>query len=154
MVELFVGLRRLPGLVNAPLRHFHIRHDELQIDDVHIPDRVGGALHVDDIFVVKAPHHMDDGGALPDVGQKLVSQPLALGRPLHQARNVHKLHHRGGGLLRLIEVAEPVQAAVRHGYGAHIGVNGAEGIIGALRACVGDGVEQGGLAHIGQANDA
>ena len=37
---------------------------------------------------------------------------------------------------------------------AHVGVDGAEGIVGGLRAGVGDGVEQGRFAHIGQPYDS
>ena len=36
---------------------------------------------------------------------------------------------------------------------AHVGLNGAEGIVGAFGAGIGDGVEQGTLAHVGQPHD-
>ena len=96
---------------------------------------------MDDILVVEAAHHMDNGGALPDIGQELVAQPLALAGTLHQARDVHKLDDSGGGLLGPVEFAEPVEPVVGHGDHAHIGVDGAEGVVGALGPGVGDGVE-------------
>ena len=48
-----------------------------------------------DVLIVEAAHHMHNGVALPDVGQKLVAQALALGGALDQAGNVHKFHHAG-----------------------------------------------------------
>jgi hypothetical protein len=42
--------------------------------------------------------HLADGVRLPDVGQELVAQPLALAGARHQASDVHKLD--GGGQLR------------------------------------------------------
>ena len=44
---------------------------------------------------------------------------------------------------------------VGHGDDADVGVDGAEGIVGRLRlAGAGDGVEQGGLADVGQSDDS
>ena len=54
----------------------------------------------------------------------------------------------------MVKIAQPGQPAVGNGYHPHIGVDGAEGVIGALGAGVGNGVEQGRLAHVGQTHDA
>ena len=40
------------------------------------------------------------------------------------------------------------------GHHTHVGIDGAEGAVGALGAGVGNGVEQGALAHIGKAHNA
>ena len=106
-----------------------------------------------DVGIVEAAHHMDNGVGGADVAQKLVAQALALGGALHQARDIHKLDHRRGVLLGLIELCQKVQPAVGHGHHAHVGLDGAEGEVGGLGPRVGDGIEQGGLAHIGQADD-
>ena len=108
---------------------------------------------MDDVGVVEAADHVNDGVGGPDIGQELVAQPLALGGALHQTGDVHKLHHGGGGLFGLVEVGKPVQAAVGDGHHAHIGVDGAEGVVGGLGARVGDGVEQGRFAHVGQTHN-
>ena len=96
---------------------------------------------------------MNNGVGLPDVGQKLVAKPRALTGALHQTGNVHKLNDRRGLFIRLIDFRQLVQPGIRYGHHAHVGVDGAERIVGALRACIGDGVEQGGLAHIGESHD-
>ena len=53
----------------------------------------------------------------------------------------------------IVQPSQIIQAAVGHGDHAHIGLDGAEGIVGAFRAGIGDGVEQGALAHIGQTHN-
>ena len=103
---------------------------------------------MDDILVIKAADHVDDGVGHADVAQKLVAQALAPGGALHQSGDVHELDDGGGGLFGVIHLRQLVQPVVGHGHHAHVGVDGAEGIVGALRAGVGDGVEQGRFANI------
>jgi hypothetical protein len=109
---------------------------------------------MDDVVVVKAAHHMDNGIGHADVAQKFVAQALSPTGPLHQAGDVHKLDDRRGGLFRVVHLGQPVQTGVGDGHHAHVGVDGAEGIVGALSTGVGDGVKQGALAHIGQTHDS
>ena len=154
MEELLVRLGGLGGLVDAALHHLHIGHDELNVDDADIPYRVGGALHMDHVLVVKAAHHVDDGIGLPDVGQELVAQTLSPAGALHQTGDVHELDDRRGGLFGLVEIGQPVQTVIGHSHHAHVGIDGTEGVVGALGAGVGDGVEQGRLAHVGKAHNA
>ena len=108
---------------------------------------------MDHIVVVKAAHHMDDGVGHADVAQKFVAQALALAGSLDQTGNIHELNDRRGGFLRVVHLRQLVQPVVGDSHHAHIGVDGAEGVVGALRAGVGDGVEQGALPHIGQTHD-
>ena len=53
----------------------------------------------------------------------------------------------------MVHLGKLVQPVVRDSHHAHIGVDGAEGVIGTLGAGVGDRVEQGALAHVGQTHD-
>ena len=154
MGEFFVALRGFRRLLRPPLHHFQIGHPQFQIDNANVPLRIGGPLHMDHVFVVETADHMDNGVRLPDIGQKLIAQPFALAGPFHQSRDVHKLHHRRGLLLRLVHLRQHVQPLVRHGHHAHVGGNGTEGIVRALRPGVGNGVKEGGLSHVGQSHDA
>ena len=153
MEELLVALGGLLGLVDAAVHHLCVGQDQLQVDGVHIPDGIGGALHVDDVLVVKAAHHMDDGVGHADVGQEFVAQALAPAGALDQTGDVHELNDSRGGLFGVVHLAQLVQTVVGHSHHAHVGVDGAEGVVGALGAGVGDGVEQGALAHVGQTHN-
>ena len=107
---------------------------------------------MDDGAVLKAAHHVYNGVHLPDVRQKFIAQPLSLGGAPHQPGNVHEFQHGGGEFGRMVHLVELIQALVRNGYHAHVGLNGAEGIVGAFRARIGQGVEQGAFPHIRQAH--
>ena len=97
---------------------------------------------------------MDQSVAFPDMAQELVAQARALGRALDQARNVHELHDGRGLFVGLPDLGQLVQPGVRHRHDAGVGLNGAEGIVGRLGVLgAGDRIEQGGLAHVGQAED-
>ena len=98
---------------------------------------------------------MDDGVHLADVGQKLVAQAFALAGTGHQAGDINKLHPSRNDLLTAGELRQLLQPFIGHRHRAHIGLDGAKGKIGGLGLGVSDqGVEQGGLAHIGQSNDS
>ena len=90
--------------------------------------------------------YLDNAVALPDVGQELVAEPLALAGPLDQASNIHKLHSCAHGCLGLGQVCQDIQAAVWDAHHPYIGLNGAEREVGSLGLAVfAHGVEQRGL---------
>ena len=106
-----------------------------------------------DVGIVKASYHMDDGIGGTDVAEELVAQALALACALDKTGNIHELDDSRSVLLGLVEISQPVQPLIGYGYHAHVGVNGAECIVVRRYTCVGDCVEQSGLAHIGQSYD-
>ncbi len=134
----FPGLLVSPGgghflhLLDAVFHRFQVFDLEFGIDDFLVADGVYGAVHMDDIVVVKAAEHMQDGVGFTDVGQELVAQPLAPGGTLHQTGDIDNLHGGGNGALGLADFRQDLQALVRNVGGAHIGVDGAKGEVGAL----------------------
>ena len=150
---LVAALHGLLALVDAALHHLDVGHDQLQVDDVDVTQRIGAALDVGDIAVLEAANHMDDGVGGADVAEELVAQTLALAGALDETGDVDELDDGGGGLLGGIEIAQPLQPLIGHGDHAHIGVDGAEGIIVGGNTGVGDGIEQSGLADVGQSDD-
>ena len=108
---------------------------------------------MDHIVVIKTAYYMDDGVGHADVAQKLVAQALALAGSLHKSGNVHELNDRRSCLFGVVHLGKPVQPVVGNSHHAHIGVDRAEGVVGALRAGIGDGVKEGALAHVGQTHD-
>ena len=107
-----------------------------------------------DVVVFKTAHHMDDGVYLADVGEKFVAEALALGGAAHQPCDVHKFDNRRGYLLRMVHLGEDVEPPVRHCDHADIRLNGAEGVVCALRSCVCDRVEEGALSDVRQPDDS
>ena len=107
-----------------------------------------------DVGIVEAAHHVHNGIAAADVGQKFIAKPLALGRALDQTRDVDELDDGGGELLGVMLVAQPLEPRIRHGHDADVRVDGAERIIIRRDARVRNGVEQRGLAHIRQPDDS
>ena len=158
VVAAFGGFGHPAGPV---LDHFQVGEDQLIVDDVDVGQGIDGLClgdvlhHVDDVVVVKAADHVDDGVAFPDVAQELVAQAGALGGTLHQAGDIHKFHNGRGLFAGLPDFGQLVQPGVGHCDDAAVGLDGAEGIVGGLGvAGRGDGVEKGRLAHVGQADDA
>ena len=159
MEEFLVALGGLGRLIHAAIHHFQIGHDQLQIDGLNVAQGVHGDIgagigyHMHNVFIVKAADHMNNGVGAADVLQELITQTRALAGSLDQARDVHELNDRRGLFIRLIHLSQLIQPRIRHRHHAHIGLDGAEGVVSALGAGVGDGVKEGGLAYIGQADD-
>ncbi len=144
----------------AVLDDFEVGEDELIVDGIDVGDGVHGLSlghilhHMDDVVIVEAAHDMDDGIALADVAKELVAEACTLACALDEAGDVHELHDGGGLLVGLPDLSQLVQPLVRHGYDAAVRLDSAEGVVCSLRILGGgDGVEQSGLAHVGQADD-
>ena len=86
------------------------------------------------VGIIEAANYMDDSVYFADVGEKLVSESLALGSSLYQTGNVHKFDDSRGNLGRIIERCQLLESLVGNGNDAHIRVDGAEGIVGGLGA--------------------
>ena len=97
---------------------------------------------------------MADGIGLTDVGEKLVAQSLAFRGPGHQSGDVDEFHGGMQNLLRLDDLRQPVEARVGDGDDADIRIDGAERVVLRLDTRLGEGIEQGRLADIGQTDDA
>ena len=157
--ELLVALAHLRGLFHAAVHHLQVGHDEFEVDRFNVADGIDGHVRagvgddVHDVLVIEAAHDVNDGVRATDVLQKLVAQARALAGALDKARDVHEFDDRGGLLFGVVHLGELVQPLVGHGHHADVRLDGAERIVGALRACVGDGVEQGGLADVRQPDD-
>ena len=124
------------------------------LDHFDVGDGVDLARHVNHVVVFKAAHHIHNRIGLADVGQKLVAQTFAGAGPGHQTSNVDKLHDGGHDAFGLHNGGQLRQAQIGHLNHAHIGFDGAKRVVFSRDAGLGQGIEQGGLADIGQADDA
>ncbi len=110
---------------------------------------------MDHVVVLEAAQHVGDGVHLADMSEELVAEPFALGGPAHQSGDVDEGQPRGDHLSGLGNGSKLVEARVGDGDLAHIRLDGAERVVGGLgRSALGQSVEQGGLADIGQPDDA
>jgi hypothetical protein len=139
---------------DALFQAFQVGQHQFHLDDLEIAERVDAALDVDDVAVLEAAGHEGHGVAVADVGQELVAQALALAGAAHQAGDVDEGDPGRDDLLGAGDLGQGVQARLGHGHFAGVRLDGAERIVGGLgRRRLGQGVEQGGLADIGQADD-
>ena len=98
---------------------------------------------------------MDDGVAFPDMAQEFIAQARTAGCAAHQTCDVHKFDHRVGFFIRFPDAAQFIKPFVGHRNDAGVRLNGAERVVGCLGVFgIGDGVEQGGLSHVGQSYDS
>ena len=109
---------------------------------------------MDHVVVFETAHYIDGGIGLPNVRQKLVAQAFASAGPRHQAGNIDKLDNRRHHALGLDNRRQLGQARVRQLHHTHIGFDGAKRVVFGSDAGLGQGVEQRGLAHVRQTDDA
>ncbi len=150
---LLAALGELGHAQDAAFDGLEIRQRQLGVDDVDVTQRIDVAADVHDVVVLETAHHHADGIGLADVGEKLVAQPLALRGAGDQPGDIDEFHGGGHHALRLDDLREPVEARVRHRHDTDVRIDGAERVVLRLDARLGQGVEQGGLAHVGQPDD-
>ena len=131
-----------------PFDAVEIRQRQFGIDDFDIAGRIDLSGHMDDVVVFETAHHVRDGVDFANVREKLVAQALALRCPGDQSCDIHELHRGRQNLLRMHDGGELLQTRIRHRHHAHIGINGAKGIIFRRDLRARQRVEQCGLAHI------
>ncbi len=142
-------------LRQAALEAVEIGQHQLGLDGVGVLDRVDAALDMNHVVVLEAAKHIGDGIDLADVGEELVAEPFALGGAAHQPGDVDEGQPCGDHLSGLGNSGELVEARVGDRNLADIRLDGAERVVGGLRrGALGQSVEQGGLADIGQPDDA
>ena len=141
-------------LSSAALDELEVAEHELGLDQLDVGQRVDALAHVRDFRVVEGAHHVRHGVDAADVGEEAVAQALAAAGALGQPGDVDDVD--GGVDLprRLQDLVQPVEALVGHGDHAQVGLRRGEGVRGRRRAGVREGVEERGLADVGQTDDA
>ena len=108
---------------------------------------------MDDVVVLEATDHVNDSVYLTDVRKEFVAKTLSLGGTLYKPRDVHKFDDGGGVFFGVVHLCQKVQTAVGNGDHAHIGLDGAEGIVCRLRTCVGQCVKESTFSYVGKSYD-
>ena len=122
--DLFVIVSR-PGRFGDPsFEHLDICKDQLKIDRLDIPERIDAAVHMDDIAVVKAADHMDDGVHLADIGEELIAQSFSFGRAFDKTGDIHEFNDSRHDLCGIIHIRQYLQTGIRDRNDPHIRVYG------------------------------
>ena len=109
---------------------------------------------MNDVRVIKRTHHLGDSVRLTNVREELVTQALTLRSALHNTRNINERNSCRQNTLRTKNLSQTVQTRIRQVHHAHVRVNGRERVVSRQHSVAGQSVEQGGLAHVRQANNA
>ncbi len=89
------------------------------------------------------------------LARNLFPRPAPVEAPSTRPAIVDELDRRGDELGRTAHLAEHLEPFVRHGHDADVRIDRAKGVVRRLRlAGAGDGVEEGGFAHVGESDDA
>ena len=153
----FLGVVHLGqlGILLIPLVHgVVVGKGKLDVYGLDVACGIDPVVHMDDVGVLETSYNVSDDSHLPDVGQELVAQTLALGGSCHQARDVHEFGYGGDDLCRRNELDYPVKPGIRHVHPSDVGLDCAEWIVGSLRRCACKGGEDGGLSDVRKSHDA
>ena len=71
------------------------------MDGLNIPPRINRTELMGHIFIHEAADRVRNGIDIPDVIQKLISQPFPLACPLNKSGNVEKFESGGNYLFRM-----------------------------------------------------
>ena len=141
-------------LGNTAFQHFEVGKDQFKVDRLNVAQRIYTSVHMDDIVVVEAPHNVDNGVHFPDIGQELVAESLALGSALDKTSYIDKFDNGRRHLFGMVHLAQKADPLIRHGNDPHIGIDGAERVVGRFRSRLRKRVEQCALPYIGKPDDA
>ena len=149
-----LNLHSLLQTRNSVLQSLQVRQNQLSVNGLHIGGGVDLAVHVNDVRVIKRTHHLRDSVRLTNVREELITQALTLRSALHNTRNINERNSRRQNTLRTKNLSQTVQTRIRQVHHAHVRVNSRERVVSRQHSVAGQSVEQGGLAHVRQANNA
>jgi hypothetical protein len=138
----------------ALLHGLEVLQAKLGRDREDVAHRIDAVLDVDHVRVLEAPRDLHDRVDLADVRKKLVSEPFAFGRPPHEPRDVDEVHVRGHDLLGVDHRVERGEARVGDDDDPDVRLDRAKRVVCRLGLRRRQRVEEGGLAHVGEADDA
>ena len=139
--------------LDAVFHGFEVFQLQLCVDDFLVAYGVHRAVHVDDVAIVEAAQHVDDGVALADVAQELVAESFTFAGALHQSGNVYDVTHGGYDTPRVNQLGELRQSFVGYGHLSHLGVDCTEREVCRLCLCAAQAVEKSGFSYVGKAHD-
>ena len=150
---LVAGARFLGDAVRVAGHGLEVRHRQLELEDLDVPQGVDRRL-ARNVALVEALNHLEQRVGLLQMPQELVPDPLALRSALGQAGDVDDADLRGDDLLGLDVAVDHLEPVVRHVHLGHVRLDGAEGVGRPLGPGSGGGVEDGGLPDVRESDDS
>jgi hypothetical protein len=149
-------LRRLGGLLQAPLNDFEITHDQLGFDQLGVTNGVDTLVHVANIGVGKGAKHVGDGIHRANVAQEAAAEAAgsggsAGGLTAGHAGDVDDFDRGIDDAGRLEARVQRVEALIRHTDDAAVGLGGGVGRGHGMTPR--EGIEERCLADVGQTHD-
>ncbi len=139
--------------LNLLVDRFQIFQLEFVVNDFFIKNRIYATRNVYNVGIVETTDHMDDGIHFPDIGQEFISQSFSFAGSFYQTGDVHNLDDGGHNPLRFHDFFQSIETLIGNGNDAHIGIDGAERIVGSFRFGAGKCVKKGGFANIRQSHN-
>ncbi len=136
------------------LERLQIRKDQLGVDGADVALRLHLSVHVDDVFVGEAAHHLRNGIRLTNVREELVAEPFARRCAAHDARDVNERNRRWQDLLRSEDLGKHIQARIRQVHHADVRFDRCKRIVGGEHVVLGERVEERALAHVRKTDNA
>ena len=96
---------------------FQVLDLQLQVDGFNIPDRIHRSVDMGQLFIVKAPDHLDQRIGIPDIREKLVAHTFALIGPLGESGDIHDFDRGRNdflGGLKILQVVKPGVGYINH----------------------------------------
>ena len=138
------------SLGECGFKGLHVGQHQFDFNHLDIGEWIDLAGDMDDIGILKAADHLEDGIDFADVAEELVAKAFALAGAFDNACNVDQGEGAGNDFLRGYELGDAGQAGIRHRDNTLVRLDGAERVICRLSLFgTGEGVEQGAFAHIG-----
>lgn len=135
------------------LDELHILDTELLADDVQITARVDITLDVDNLSIIEAANHLEDGIDSADVRQEGVTQSSTSRGTTGQTGNIVDGQVGRNLGLGLVMLAEPVEPLIGDDNAGLLGVNGGIGEVGRVtQGGLSDRLEECRLADVGKTN--
>ena len=147
------GLGRLGDPVAAALGLLEVGVDQLGLDRFHVRDGVDAAVRVHDVRVLVGADDVDDRVGLPDVGEELVAEALALVRAGDESGDVVELDRVRDDLRRLDRVRNGIESLVADRHHGDVWLDRRKRVVGGLDCDAGERAEQRRLAGVRHPDD-
>jgi hypothetical protein len=109
---------------------------------------------VDDVRIGEATDDLGDRVRLPDVGEELVAESLSLAGAADDSRDVDERHDGRDDPLAVEDVGESLQPRIGEAHDPDVRLDRRERVVRRDDLAAGQRVEEGGLADVGETDDA